>query len=67
MVVPIVEQIAEERPDVKVGKVNIDEQFELAREFGVMTIPTLVVMKDGKVIRQSTGARPKHQILEMLN
>ena len=66
MVVPIVEQIAEERPDVKVGKVNIDEQFELAREFGVMTIPTLVVMKDGKVIRQSSGARPKAQILAML-
>ena len=63
---PIVEQIAEERPDVKVGKVNIDEQFELAREFGVMTIPTLVVMKDGKVIRQSSGARPKAQILAML-
>ena len=66
MVVPIVEQIAEERPDVKVGKVNIDEQFELAREFGVMTIPTLVVMKDGKVIRQSSGARPKAQILARL-
>lgn len=67
MVVPLVEAIAEERPDVKVGKVNIDEQFELAREFGVMSIPTLVVMKDGKIVRQSTGARPKHQILEMLN
>ena len=66
MVVPIVEQIAEERPDVKVGKVNIDEQFELAREFGVMTIPTLVVMKDGKIVRQSSGARPKAQILAML-
>ena len=67
MVVPLVEAIAEERPDVKVGKVNIDEQFELAREFGVMSIPTLVVMKDGKIVRQSTGARPKNQILEMLN
>ena len=67
MVVPLVEQIAAERPDVKVGKVNIDEQFELAREFGIMTIPTLVVMKDGKIVRQSTGARPKNQILEMLN
>ena len=67
MVVPLVEQIAEERPDVKVGKVNIDEQFELAREFGVMSIPTLVVMKDGRIVRQSTGARPKNQILEMLN
>ena len=67
MVVPLVEAIAAERPDVKVGKINIDEQFELAREFGVMSIPTLVVMKNGKVVRQSTGARPKHQILDMLN
>ena len=67
MVVPLVEQIADERSDIKVGKVNIDEEFELAREFGIMSIPTLVVMKDGQVIRQATGARPKHQILEMLN
>ena len=67
MVVPLVEAIAEERPDVKVGKINIDEQFELAREFGVMSIPTLVVMKNGKVVRQATGARPKNQILDMLN
>ena len=67
MVVPLVEQIADERSDVKVGKVNIDEEFELARQFGVMSIPTLVVMKDGQVVRQATGARPKHQILEMLN
>ena len=66
MVVPLVEQIAAERPDVKVGKVNIDEQFELAREFGIMTIPTLVVMKDGKILRQSVGAKPKNQILELL-
>ena len=66
MVVPIVEEIAAERSDVKVGKVNIDEQFELAREFGISTIPTLVVMKEGKVIRQSSGARPKAQILAML-
>ena len=67
MVVPMVEQIADERPDVKVGKVNIDEEFELARQFGIMSVPTLVVMKDGKVVRQSAGARPKHQILELLN
>ena len=66
MVVPIVEEIAAERSDVKVGKINIDEQFELAREFGISTIPTLVVMKEGKVIRQSSGARPKAQILAML-
>ena len=67
MVVPMVEQIAEERPDIKVGKVNIDEEFELAREFGVMSIPTLVVLEGGRILRQSTGARPKQQILEMLN
>ena len=67
MVVPMVEAIAAERPDIKVGKVNIDEEFELAREFGISSIPTLVVLKDGKVVRQATGARPKHQILEMLN
>ena len=67
MVVPMVEQIADERPDIKVGKVNIDEEFELAREFGVMSIPTLVVLKDGKVGRQASGARPKQQILAMLN
>ena len=67
MVVPMVEQIADERPDIKVGKINIDEEFELARQFGISSIPTLVVMKDGQILRQATGARPKHQILEMLN
>ena len=66
MVVPMVEQIAEERPDIKVGKINIDEQFELANEFGIMSIPTLLVMKDGKIVRKATGARPKQAILEML-
>ena len=48
-------------------KLLIDEEFELARQFGIMSVPTLVVMKDGKVVRQSAGARPKHQILELLN
>ena len=67
MVVPMVEAIAEERSDIKVGKVNIDEEFELARQFGVMTIPTLVVIKNGQVVRQVSGARPKQQILELLN
>ena len=66
MVVPMVEQIAEERPDIKVGKINIDEQFELANEFGIMSIPTLLVMKDGKIVRKATGARPKQAILELL-
>ena len=67
MVVPMVEQIAAERPDVKVGKINIDEEFELARAYGISSIPTLMVLKEGRVIRQSTGAMPKNKILEMLN
>ncbi len=66
MVGPIVEEIAAERGDIKVGKVNVDEQPELAGQFGVMSIPTLVVMKDGKVTNQAVGARPKAQILAML-
>ena len=66
MVGPIVEEIAAERPDIKVGKINVDEQQELAAAFRVMSIPTLVVMKNGKVVSQSAGARPKAQILSML-
>ena len=65
-VVPIVEEIAKERDDIKVGKVNVDEQPELASRFGIMSIPTLVVMKDGKIVNQSIGARPKPAILAML-
>ena len=67
MVVPIVEEIARERGDVVVGKINIDEQFELAQEFGVMSIPTLVVMKDGKIVKKAVGARSKRAILDMLS
>lgn len=66
MVGPIVDEIADERGDIKVGKVNVDEQPELAAQFGVMSIPTLVVMKGGKVVNQMVGARPKNQILAML-
>ncbi|MCI5687976.1 MAG: thioredoxin [Emergencia sp.] len=66
MVGPIIEEIAEERMDIKVGKVNVDEEQELAAQFQVMSIPTLIVIKDGKVVNQSAGARPKQQILEML-
>ena len=66
MVVPIVEEIAGERPDIKVGKVNVDEQPELAAKFGIMSIPTLVVIQDGKVLNQAMGARPKSAILAML-
>ena len=66
MVVPLVEEIAEERSDIKVVKINVDEEQELAMQFGVMSIPTLVVMKNGKVVNQATGARSKAQILAML-
>ena len=66
MVSPVVDEIASERGDIKVGKVNVDEQPELAAQFGVMSIPTLVVMKGGKVVNQMVGARPKAQILAML-
>ena len=66
MVAPVVEEIAAERSDIKVCKINVDEQPELAARFGVMSIPTLVVMKNGKVINQAVGARPKAQILAML-
>ena len=67
MVSPIVDEIAEERSDIIVGKINVDNDPELAMEFGVSSIPMLVVLKDKKVQGQSVGARPKAQILEMLN
>ncbi len=66
MVVPIVEEIADERPDIKVGKVNVDEEAELASQFGIMSIPTLVVIENGKIVNQAMGARPKEAILSML-
>ena len=66
MVVPIIEEIANEREDIKVGKINVDEQPELASKFGIMSIPTLVVMKNGKIVQQVSGARPKDAILRML-
>ena len=60
------EEIANERADIKVGKINVDEQPELASEFGIMSIPTLVVMKNGKIVQQVSGARPKEAILTMI-
>ena len=66
MVAPIVDEIAEENEAVFVGKVNVDEQSELAAQFGIMSIPTLVVIKDGKIINQSMGAKPKEAILALL-
>ena len=66
MVVPMVEEIAKERPDIKVGKINVDEQPELAAQFGIMSIPTLVVIQNGKIMNQAMGARSKNAILAML-
>ena len=66
MLSPTVEKIAKENPDIKVGKINVDEQEALASAFGVMSIPSLFVLKDGKVVNQSLGAIPEAQILEML-
>ena len=66
MVAPILEEIARERSDIKVGKINVDEQPELAARFQVMSIPMLVVLKDGRISEKAMGARPKAQILAML-
>ena len=66
MVSPIIEEIATENPQYIVGKINVDEEPDLAQEFGVVSIPTLVVMKNGKIERKTTGARPKAQILSLL-
>ena len=66
MVGPVVSEIAAERNDITVGKVNVDEQPELAAQFGVMSIPMLAVIKDGAVVRSSVGAQSKEQILAML-
>ena len=66
MVGPIIDEIAAEHPEYKVVKINIDEEPELASQYRVVSIPTLLVMKDGQVVQQSVGARPKNQILAML-
>ena len=66
MVSPVVEEIVAERPDIKVGKVNVDEQPALAAQFGVMSIPMLVVIKNGQIVNQAVGARPKNAILNLL-
>lgn len=66
MVSPIVDEIAQEREDILVGKVNVDEEMELAAQFQVMSIPTLVVLKDGQVVNRAVGARPKDAILALL-
>ena len=66
MVGPILDEIAEEREDIKVCKINVDEEPALAAEFQIMSIPSLIVMNEGKIVNQSIGAKPKAQILEML-
>ena len=66
MVSPIVDEIAQERQDILVGKVNVDEEMELAAQFQVMSIPTLVVLKNGQVVNRVVGARPKDAILSLL-
>ena len=66
MLSPVVDQIADENPDIKVGKINVDDEPELAGQFGVMSIPTLLVFKDGQIANQSVGVRPKDFILGML-
>ena len=66
MVLPIVEEIAAERPDIKVCKINVDENPELAKKFRVMSIPTLLVMEKGEILERSVGAKPKDAILDML-
>ena len=66
MVGPILDEIAEEREDIKVCKINVDEEPELASEFGIMSIPSLMVMRNGEIVNKSVGAKPKAQILAML-
>lgn len=67
MLSPLVDQVADEVTDVKVGKVNVEEEPELAQAFGVENIPTLVVVKDGKIVNRSIGAVPKQEILRLIN
>lgn len=67
MLSPIVDELAEEREDIVVGKINVDEEMELAQQFGVASIPTLVVIKNGEIVSKSMGFRPKNQIEDMIN
>ena len=66
MVAPILDEIAAERPDIKIGKINVDEEMELAMQFGITSIPTLVVMKDGQMVNKAIGYAPKKEILKLL-
>ena len=66
MVLPLIDEIAGERSDIKVGKINVDENPELSKQFRVMSIPTLIVMEKGEVVKRAVGARGKDEILELL-
>ena len=66
MMSPVIDEIAEERDDILVGKVNVDAEPELAEAFGVISIPTLVVLRDGAIVHQASGVRPKSQVLALL-
>lgn len=67
MLSPTVDEIAEEMPNIKVGKINVDEEPALAQQFRIMSIPTLILIKDGKIVDQSIGLRPKNDIISMIN
>lgn len=66
MMSPVIDEIAEERPDIKVGKLNVDEEMEIAQKYGVMSIPTFIVFKNGEIAAKDMGAKPKAAVLEML-
>lgn len=66
MMSPVIDEIAAERADVKVGKLNIDEEMEVAQKYGVMSIPTFIVFKNGEAVQKDMGAKPKAAVLEML-
>ena len=67
MVAPVIEEIAREHPEYVVGKINVDESPELAQKYGVFSIPTLAVVKDGRIAGRMSGAKPKEKILELFN
>ncbi len=66
MMAPVIEEIAEEAADIKVGKLNIDNEMEIAQKYGVMSIPTLIVFKNGEEVKRDLGAKPKKAVLDML-
>ena len=67
MLLPVIEEIAEERDDVKICKINVDDESELAANFGIMSIPTLMVFENGKMVKKSLGAKPKEDVLELID